>query len=71
MAQRAIVARYIALGVVLVVPGMGVMFALRLLLHLMSGLLVVLAARAKRHHVRGVALQRQPQHEADQEQFAR
>jgi len=75
MAQRAVITRRIAAAVMLIVSGMriliGLGIGLHLLVHLMRSLLIVLAMRAKRHHGRGIALQRQPQHEADQEQFAR
>ncbi len=52
----------------LIVRGRGALIVLR---HLVRCMLILFAMLAKRHHGRGIALQRQPQHEADQEQFAR
>lgn len=64
MAQRAIIAGGVGCAVVLVVAGL---IGLRRVVHLMRRVLVLRLMLAKRHHGRGVALQRKPQHEADQE----
>lgn len=66
MAQRAVVASGVCFAVVLMRVCRAALVALRRLGHLVRRVLIVLAVLAKRHHGRSVALQRQPQHEADQ-----
>lgn len=71
MAQRTAVTSGICFAVMLIVASVRSLIVLRHRRHLMVRLLIMRALLAKRHRGRSITLQRQPQHEADQEEFTR